>query len=69
MADLGLIPALLFLLCIGAMASYTGVIIGQFKKRHAHIHSWSCAGETIFGKRGGRVLRIGQLERRQVKKR
>src|ERR1700744_2703707 len=50
MADLGIVPGLILLVCLGAMASYSGFVIGQFKIRHPHIHSFACAGEVLFGK-------------------
>ncbi len=61
MADLGIIPGLIALICLGAMASYTGYVIGQFKLRYPHIHSFACAGEILFGKWGGRILGWSQF--------
>ncbi|ETI28587.1 hypothetical protein G647_01037 [Cladophialophora carrionii CBS 160.54] len=61
MADLGIVPGLILLVCLGAMASYTGFVIGQFKMHHPHIHSFACAGEVLFGKWGGRILGWGQF--------
>lgn len=61
MATLGVVPGLILLLCLGAMASYTGFVIGQFKMRHPHIHSMGCAGEVLFGHWGGEILGWGQF--------
>jgi amino acid permease len=56
MADLGIVPGLILLICLGAMASYSGFVIGQFKLRHPHIHSFACAGDVLFGKWGRRII-------------
>jgi hypothetical protein len=52
MAVLGIVPGLILLLCLGLMATYSGLVIGQFKLRYLHIHSFGCAGEILFGKVG-----------------
>ena len=61
MATLGIIPGLILLVCLGAMASYSGFVIGQFKMHHPHIHSMGCAGEILFGRWGGEILGVGQF--------
>lgn len=61
MATLGVIPGLILLVSLGAMASYSGYVIGQFKLRHPHIHSMGCAGEVLFGRLGGEILGWGQF--------
>ena len=61
MADLGIVPGLILLVCLGGMASYSGFVIGQFKQRYPHIHSYGCAGEVLFGKWGGRILGWSQF--------
>ncbi|KAL6244663.1 hypothetical protein RBB50_008191 [Rhinocladiella similis] len=61
MSKVGIIPGLILLLCLGAMASYSGYVIGQFKQRFRHIHSMACAGEVLFGKWGGEILGWGQF--------
>ena len=61
MANVGIIPGLILLVCLGAMASYSGFVIGQFKMRHPHIHSFACAGEVLFGKWGKRILGWAQF--------
>ena len=61
MADLGIVLGLILLMVLGAMASYTGFVIGQFKMRHPHIHSFACAGEILFGKYGRWLLGWGQF--------
>ena len=61
MADLGIVPGMMMLMLLGAMASYTGFVIGQFERRYPHIHSFACAGEILYGKWGRRILGWGQF--------
>ena len=61
LSTLGLIPGLILLISLGALATYTGLIIGQFKLRHPHIHSMADAGIVLFGRLGGEILGAGQL--------
>lgn len=61
LATLGLIPGLILLLSLGALSTYTGLVIGQFKLRHPHIHSMADAGMVLFGRIGGEILGVSQL--------
>ncbi|KAK4943192.1 hypothetical protein LTR10_017216 [Elasticomyces elasticus] len=61
MSQVGIIPGLILLLALGALASYSGFVIGQFKMRYPHIHSMGCAGEVLFGRWGGEILGWGQF--------
>lgn len=58
---LGLVPAIIILLGLGFLATYTGYIIGQFRWRYPHVHNLADAGEVIAGKIGREVLGTGQL--------
>ena len=58
---LGLIPGLVLLAVLGAMASYTGYVIGQFKIKHPHVQSFGDAGEILFGAVGREVFGFGGL--------
>lgn len=60
-AGLGLAPAVVILLSLGAIASYTGYVIGQFKWRYPHISSMADAGEVLMGRFGREVLFGGQM--------
>jgi len=60
MSTVGVIPGLVLLLGLGAFASYSGIVIGQFKLRHPHIHTMECAGRVLFGKWGARIIGTGQ---------
>lgn len=60
-AGLGLAPAVIILLSLGVVASYTGYVIGQFKWRYPHISSVADAGEVLMGRFGREVLFGGQM--------
>lgn len=60
-AGLGLAPAVVILLSLGVIASYTGYVIGQFKWRYPHISSVADAGEVLMGRFGREVLFGGQM--------
>lgn len=55
------ISAIVLLLFLGLMATYTGYVIGQFKWRYPHIHSMADAGEVLLGAFGREVFGTGQL--------
>ncbi|EXJ92563.1 hypothetical protein A1O3_01115 [Capronia epimyces CBS 606.96] len=61
MATLGVVPGLILLVSLGAMASYSGYVIGQFKQCYPQVHSMGCAGEVLFGRWGGEILGWGQF--------
>jgi len=60
-AGLGLVPSLIVIIGLGALASYTGMLIGQFKQRHPHISSMADAGEVLMGRFGRELLGSAQL--------
>ncbi|KAI9370256.1 transmembrane amino acid transporter protein-domain-containing protein [Aspergillus egyptiacus] len=60
-AGLGLVPAIVILLSMGAVASYTGYVIGQFKWRYPHVVSMADAGEVLMGRVGREALFTGQM--------
>lgn len=60
-AGLGLVPSLIVIIGLGALASYTGMLIGQFKQRHPHISSMADAGEVLMGRFGRELLGTAQL--------
>lgn len=55
-AQLGLIPGILFILLLGLLATYSGYVIGQFKLRHPQVHSMADAGYILFGTIGYHVF-------------
>jgi hypothetical protein len=56
---LGLIPGVFTILIVGAMATYAGYVIGQFKLRYPHVHSMGDAGQILAGRFGEELLGIG----------
>ncbi|PLB50692.1 hypothetical protein P170DRAFT_406070 [Aspergillus steynii IBT 23096] len=60
-AGLGLVPAVIILIGLGILATYTGYVIGQFKWRYPHISNMADAGEVLAGKFGRELLGIGQM--------
>ncbi|BCS23151.1 uncharacterized protein APUU_31376S [Aspergillus puulaauensis] len=55
-AQLGLGPALAILLGLGALATYTGYVIGQLKWKYPHVSSAADAGELLMGRFGRELL-------------
>lgn len=51
-ATLGLAPAIVLIVGLGLLATYTGYTLGQFKLRYPHVHSMGDAGEVLFGRIG-----------------
>ncbi|KAF7597192.1 hypothetical protein BBP40_009532 [Aspergillus hancockii] len=60
-AGLGLVPAVIILISLGLLASYTGYVIGQFKWRYPHVSSMADAGEILMGPFGRELLFVGQM--------
>lgn len=40
--------AVILIVGLGILATYTGYVIGQFKLRYPHVHSMADAGEVMF---------------------
>ncbi|RJE21869.1 hypothetical protein PHISCL_05787 [Aspergillus sclerotialis] len=60
-AGLGLVPAVIILVGLGILATYTAYVIGQFKWRYPHISNMSDAGEVLMGWFGRELLFTGQM--------
>ncbi|WEW60296.1 hypothetical protein PRK78_005781 [Emydomyces testavorans] len=60
-AALGLVPAVIIIVGLGLLATYTGYVIGQFKMRYPHVHNMADAGEILFGRIGREVLGGAQV--------
>ena len=60
-AGLGLVPAIIILVGLGIMATYTGYVIGQFKWKYPHITNMADAGEVLMGKFGREFLGTAQM--------
>ncbi|KAJ5109989.1 hypothetical protein N7532_002634 [Penicillium argentinense] len=61
LASLGLAPALVLIIGLGVLATYTGYVIAQFHQRYPHIQNLADAGEVLFGVFGRELFGIGQL--------
>ncbi|KAJ5114495.1 Amino acid transporter transmembrane [Penicillium alfredii] len=60
-AGLGLVPAIIILIGLGVLATYTGYIIGQMKWKYPHISTMADAGEVIGGPIGREFLGVCQI--------
>ncbi|RPA72336.1 amino acid transporter [Ascobolus immersus RN42] len=65
LSEVGLIPGVILIIGLSAIATYTGYIIGQFKQRYPQTHSMADAGWIIGGPKYGRIVKeicgVGQL--------
>ncbi|OJJ71437.1 hypothetical protein ASPBRDRAFT_179851 [Aspergillus brasiliensis CBS 101740] len=61
MATLGFVPGCILIVAIGALTTYTGYVLGQFKVRHPQIHNMSDAAEILFGAWGREIITIAQI--------
>ncbi|PLB38855.1 putative neutral amino acid permease [Aspergillus candidus] len=60
-AALGMAPAVVLIVGLGILATYTGYVIGQFKLRYPHVHSMADAGEVMMGAFGRELLGTAQV--------
>ncbi|KAF2642447.1 hypothetical protein P280DRAFT_505869 [Massarina eburnea CBS 473.64] len=61
LASLGLVPGILLILGLGAVTTYTGYLIGQFKLAYPSVQSFADCGEMIAGRVGREVMAFGQV--------
>ncbi|CAI7655509.1 hypothetical protein PCG10_000896 [Penicillium crustosum] len=61
LAQLGLAPAIVLIIGLGLLATYTGYTIHQFRARYPHIQNLADAGEVLFGAFGRELFGLGQL--------
>lgn len=61
LAQLGLAPAVVLIIGLGILATYTGYVIAQFRERYPHIQNLADAGEVLLGPFGRELFGIGQL--------
>ncbi|KAK1144226.1 hypothetical protein N8T08_005639 [Aspergillus melleus] len=60
-ASIGFAPAIVLIIGLGIVATYSGYVIGQFKTRYPHIHSMADAGEVLMGPVGRNIFEVAQL--------
>ena len=53
--------SIIVLVFLGILATYTGYVIGQFKKAYPQVHNMADAGEVLMGRFGREFLGAGQL--------
>ncbi|KAJ6177864.1 hypothetical protein N7519_008325 [Penicillium mononematosum] len=61
LAQIGLAPAIILIIGLGILATYTGYTIHQFRARYPHIQNLADAGEVLFGAFGRELFGLGQL--------
>lgn len=57
----GLVPGIVLLVSLGVITTYTGYVLGQFKLRYPHVHSFAEAGGIVGGRIGYEIFAGGQL--------
>ncbi|KAF2641611.1 amino acid transporter [Massarina eburnea CBS 473.64] len=55
LAAVGMVPGIIMLLGLGAIATYTGYVLGQFKLAYPHVHNIADAGEILLGPVGREI--------------
>ncbi|PWY75364.1 hypothetical protein BO70DRAFT_381090 [Aspergillus heteromorphus CBS 117.55] len=60
-ATLGFIPAIILIVGLGLLATYTGYNIGLFRERYPHIQNLADAGEILLGPFGRELFGLGQF--------
>ncbi|PSR77566.1 hypothetical protein PHLCEN_2v7756 [Hermanssonia centrifuga] len=60
-ASLGMVAGCILVISLGAIATATGYVLGQFKLRYPHVHNMADAGEIIAGPIGREVLGGAQV--------
>ncbi|KAI9880981.1 MAG: hypothetical protein M1830_009475 [Pleopsidium flavum] len=61
LAAVGLVPGVILILGLGALATYTGFVIGQFKLCYPHVHNMADAGEVLLGPIGREIFGAAQI--------
>lgn len=49
LARIGIVPSVILILGLGALATYTGYVLGQFKAAYPHVHNLADAFEVLLG--------------------
>ncbi|KAF2169582.1 hypothetical protein M409DRAFT_64669 [Zasmidium cellare ATCC 36951] len=61
MAAIGMVPGVILLVTLGAAASYTGYVYGQFKAAYPHVANMADAGEVLMGAFGREFVGTAQI--------
>ncbi|KAF2122433.1 amino acid transporter [Lophiotrema nucula] len=55
LAAVGMVPGIIMIAGLGAVATYTGFVLGQFKLAYPHVHNIADAGEVLLGPIGREI--------------
>ncbi|KIW15411.1 hypothetical protein PV08_05457 [Exophiala spinifera] len=58
LATIGMAPGGILIICLGIIATYSGYVIGQFKKAHPWVHNMADAGYVLFKPCGPRCAAV-----------
>ncbi|KAL8698203.1 MAG: hypothetical protein Q9201_006701 [Fulgogasparrea decipioides] len=61
LAEIGMVAGIILIVGLGALATYTGYVIGQFKLAYPQVHNMADAGEIMLGSIGREVFGIAQM--------
>lgn len=61
LAAIGLVPGVILLATLGAAATYTGYVYGQFKVAYPHVANMADAGEVLMGGFGREFVGTAQV--------
>jgi amino acid permease len=60
LATIGMVPGVILIVGMGALATYSGYVIGQFRNAYPWVHSMGDAGNVLFSPWGERWGRFGR---------
>ncbi|KAL8903957.1 MAG: hypothetical protein Q9171_007215 [Xanthocarpia ochracea] len=61
LAEIGMVGGVILILGLGAVATYTGYVIGQFKLAYPGVHNMADAGEVMLGGIGREIFGAAQI--------
>ncbi|KAI4285585.1 MAG: hypothetical protein L6R35_004632 [Caloplaca aegaea] len=61
LAEIGMVGGVILILGLGALATYTGYVIGQFKMAYPQVHNMADAGMIMLGPMGREIFGIAQM--------
>ncbi|KAB8246561.1 transmembrane amino acid transporter protein-domain-containing protein [Aspergillus flavus] len=61
LASIGLIPAIILIVGLGIVTTYSGYTIAQFRHKYPYVHSMADAGFILMGPIGRHIIEVGQL--------
>lgn len=61
LAAIGMVPGVILLATLGAAATYTGYVYGQFKAAYPHVANMADAGEVLMGPFGREFVGTAQV--------